>query len=110
MTVPSSNFQGICRVSALLLLAGCASPFGAAGSTDYATKSCADLNVAIGNTSKSISSVAISRGKVDRLSIPFWAPGGERAVSALHARRTRKIGKLESDLAAMRSERASRCR
>jgi len=109
MTTSSSTFHGICRVSALLLLAGCASPIGSAGSADYAGKSCADLDVAIGETSKSISLVAVSRGKVDRLSIPFWVPGGVRAVSAVHARQTRRIESLQSDLAAMRSERERRC-
>lgn len=95
---------------ALLLLAGCASPAGPADPAGYAATSCADLDVAIGDTSKRISSVAIARGKIDRLNIPFWVPGGDKAVTALKNRRTRKIEQLEGQLAAMRNERQARCR
>ncbi len=96
-------------LSILVLLAGCASSAGGSSVAGYATTPCADLDVAIGDTSKSISSVAISRGKIDRLNIPFWVPGGDKAVTALKDRRTRKIEKLEEQLEAMRSARRARC-
>jgi hypothetical protein len=88
----------------LLFLAGCAPPIGS-----RAGQSCAELDVAVGATSKQISAVAISRGKVDRLSIPFWLPGGQKAVSAVKARQTRRIERLDGQLASLRSERQSRC-
>jgi hypothetical protein len=97
---------GLC---ALVGLAGCASTVKGPGPLGYAATSCPDLNVMIGDTSKSISSVAISRGKIDRLNIPFWVPGGDKAVSVLKDRRTRKIEKLEEQLEAMRSARRARC-
>jgi hypothetical protein len=93
----------------LVILAGCAATPGRVDALAYATTSCADLDVAIGGTSKSISSVAITRGKIDRLNVPFWVPGGDKAVSALRDRQSRKIETLQGELAAMRSERQARC-
>ncbi len=97
---------GLC---ALVVVTGCASNVGSADPLGYATTSCPDLNVLIGDTSRSISSVAISRGKIDRLNIPFWVPGGDKAVSVLKDRRTRKLEKLEQQLEIMRNARKARC-
>jgi hypothetical protein len=87
-----------------VLLTGCAS-----GSTGGANTPCADINVSIGETSKDLSAAAISRGKISNFDVPFWVPGGVKARSALEDRQTRKIEGLETELAAKRQERASRC-
>ena len=97
-------------IALLLVPAGCASQAGPASRMSYAKESCADLNASIGDTSKTITSVAVRRGKVDRLNIPPWVPGGEKAVTAVKNRQTRKIERLETNLDAMRGERQSRCR
>lgn len=102
----SLRTTGLC---ALVALAGCASTVGGADPLAYAAKSCPDLNVMIADTSKSISSTAISRGKIDRLNVPFWVPGGDKAVSVLKDRRTSRIGKLEDQLEAMRGARRAKC-
>ena len=70
----------------------------------------ARFNRCASRTSKTITSVAVRRGKVDRLNIPPWVPGGEKAVTAVKNRQTRKIERLETNLDAMRGERQSRCR
>ena len=87
-----------------VLLTGCAS-----GSTGGANTPCADINVSIGETSKDLSAAAISRGKISNFDVPFWVPGGTKARSALEDRQNRKIEGLETELAAKRQERASRC-
>jgi len=94
---------------ASVALTGCASRSGGADPLGYATASCPDLNVMIGDTSKEISAVAVSRGKIDRLNIPPWLPGGEKAVSALKDKRTRRIDRLDGQLQAMRTARQDRC-
>lgn len=108
MTPPPTKRLRATSFFAFILLVGCAS-HGGTDPLGYATTSCADLNVAIGDTSKTISAVAISRGKIDRLNIPFWVPGGNKAVSVLKDRRTSKIEKLEEQLEAVRSARRARC-
>jgi len=106
--LPFSLPKAICAVL-LPMLAGCASSGGSADPAAYAGETCADLNVAIGATSKEITSAAVSRGRIDRLNVPFWLPGGTRAVTALKDRQTRRIEGLEGNLAAMRQARKARC-
>jgi hypothetical protein len=108
MTLPTKLSKPT-SLLAFMLAAGCAAQGGGADALGYATTSCPDLNVMIGDTSKSISSAAISRGKIDRLNVPFWVPGGDKAVSVLKDRRTSRIEKLEGQLEAMRSARRARC-
>jgi hypothetical protein len=109
MRTPLSKPLRATSLSVLIVLAGCASRAGGADPLGYATTPCTDLDVAIGDTSKSISSVAITRGRIDRLNIPFWVPGGDKAVSALKDRQSRKIDQLEGQLEAMRSARRAQC-
>jgi hypothetical protein len=109
MTTTPTKLSKPTSLLAFMLVAGCAAQGGGGDPLGYATTSCPDLNVMIGDTSKSISSVAISRGRIDRLDIPFWVPGGDKAVSVLKDRRTRRIGKLEEQLEAMRGARRARC-
>jgi hypothetical protein len=93
-------------------LTGCASSFGSAKPVDpakYAAMSCPDLNSALGGTSKGISATAISRGKVSQWSVPFWVPGGTKAVSAIQERQTGKIERLQGEERAIYSARQSRC-
>ena len=97
-------------VTLMLLTAGCASQTGSASRMSYAKETCPDLNASIGDTSKTITTVAVRRGKVDRLNIPPWVPGGEKAVTIVKNRQTRKIERLETNLDAMRGERQDRCR
>ena len=109
MRAPLSKSLGATSLAVLLALSGCASRVGSADPLSYATTPCTDLDVAIGDTSKGISSVAITRGKIDRLNIPFWVPGGDKAVSALKNRQSRKIDQLEGQLDAMRGARRTQC-
>ena len=88
-------------------LTGCAA---GGGSADIANATCPDLNVSIGETSKELSAAAITRGKIGQFSVPFWLPGGRKAVSALEDRQTRKIEGLETELETARSARRARCR
>jgi hypothetical protein len=110
MIASSSTLRRIAFATILLAPAGCASQVGPASRMSYARETCPDLNASIGDTSKTITAVAVRRGKVDRLNIPFWVPGGEKAVTIVKNRQTRKIGRLETDLDAMRGERQDRCR
>lgn len=88
-------------------LTGCASD--RISPSNFETADCADLSNAIGDKAKTISGVAISRGNVDKLSIPFWVPGGTKAVSVIKTRKTAKIEKLQGEQAAMYDARKRRC-
>ena len=92
---------------AVFVLPGCASD--RISPTNYETAGCTDLNNAIGDKAKAISGVAISRGNVDKLSIPFWVPGGAKAVSVIKSRQTAKIEKLQAGQTAMYVARKRRC-
>lgn len=105
MRLPHSMLAAMTAVL-LPVLAGCATGSGSAAG---ASATCADLNVAIGETSKDLSAAAISRGKIDRFKVPFWLPGGSKAVSALKDRQTRKIDNLENELSQQRQRRQARC-
>lgn len=95
----------------LLPLAGCGSTFsGASGPSAYAAMSCSDLNVALGSSSIGVSREAISRGRISNTNIPFWVPGGHKAIEALKNRQTRKIDTLQAETAAIAAERDRRCR
>lgn len=112
MKSPSTALPRVTGLSVLLslaLLSACASRGAGADPLAYAATPCTDLDVSIGETSKSISSVAIRRGKIDRLNVPFWVPGGDKAVAAIKTRQTGKIEKLEEQLRAMRDARRARC-
>jgi len=90
------------QIAALATLAGCAS-------AKQVETSCATLNREIGENAKGISAVAISRGKVDSLDVPFWLPGGAKAVSAIKNRQTAKIEKLQSEQSKMLADRRLEC-
>jgi hypothetical protein len=104
------------RGTAALFLAlasapGCASQIGSSGLTpsQYPAMSCIDLNNAIRNNAKSISAMAIGRGKVSQWNLPLWAPGGARAVAKVQERQTAKIEHLQSEQAAMVAVRNRLC-
>lgn len=105
MKSPQSMLAAM-TVALLPVLAACATDSGSAAG---ANGTCADLNVAIGETSKALSAAAISRGKIDRLNVPFWLPGGTKAVSALKDRQSRKIDNFENELSQQRQQRKARC-
>ena len=48
-------------------------------------------------------------GNVDKLSIPFWVPGGAKAVSVIKSRQTARIEKLQAGQTAMYDARKRRC-
>lgn len=90
-------------VLAAVALSGCASTGGP-------DTPCAKLNREIGDNSQAITGVAINRGKVDNLSVPFWVPGGTKAVSVITNRQTAKIEKLQADQSTTIAERNQTCR
>lgn len=103
------------RAAALLVLlvatSGCASTV-ASGSVDaaqYEAMSCEDLNVAMGEKASDLSKTAISRGKVEKLSVPNWLLGGTRAVGAVTSRQTARIERLQAEEAAIYEARKRRC-
>jgi hypothetical protein len=71
---------------------------------------CAALNREMGDKAKDISAVAVSRGNVDAVNVPFWVPGGTKAVSVITNRQTAKIEKLQAEQAEMYAARENRCR
>ncbi|MBN9242900.1 MAG: hypothetical protein J0I98_08910 [Mesorhizobium sp.] len=106
----SGNALG--KISCAILasaLAGCATTGSPAGPAAYADATCADLNATVGATSKDISAAAIGRGRIDRYNVPFWVPGGQRAITALKDRQSRRIDTLEDSLAAQIAARRGRC-
>lgn len=90
---------------ALVGLSGCAS----GGVKNPETAACTELNSALGDNAKAISDVAISRGNVDSLSIPFWIPGGKKAVSVITGRQTAKIERLKAEQTELDAARNRRC-
>lgn len=96
-----------------LTATGCASQIGTSGKIDaasYAAMSCTELNNAVGANSKQISATAISRGKVSKWKVPFWAPGGDKAVTVIQDRQTARIERLQGEQAAIESVRVNTCR
>jgi len=71
---------------------------------------CAKLNREVGDNSQAITGVAINRGKVDSLNVPFWVPGGTKAVSVITNRQTAKIEKLQAEQSTTIAERNQTCR
>jgi hypothetical protein len=114
-TAMKANAFGIHGAAALFLALasapGCASRIGASGvaPSQYAAMSCIDLENAIGDNAKSISTTAISRAKVSQWNLPIWAPGGARTVSKVQERQTAKIEHLQGEQAAMVDVRNRRC-
>ncbi|MGB3644692.1 MAG: hypothetical protein WBG88_00385 [Mesorhizobium sp.] len=90
------------QIAALAALAGCAS-------AKQPETSCATLNREIGNNSKGITTVALNRGKTDSLNVPFWVPGGAKAISVIKGRQTGKIEKLQSEQSTMLADRRREC-
>ncbi len=90
------------QITALAALAGC-------GSAKQPETPCATLNREIGGNSKGITTVALNRGKIDSLSVPFWVPGGAKAVSVIKNRQTAKIEKLQSEQSTMQIDRQQKC-
>jgi hypothetical protein len=89
-------------VLAGIALAGCASK-------GIPETPCATINREIGDNSHAISNVAINRGKTDALNVPFWVPGGTKAVSVITNRQTAEIEKLRAEQSAMLADREQRC-
>jgi hypothetical protein len=83
-------------------LTGCASKGGP-------ETPCAAINREIGDNSQAISGVAINRGKTDTLNVPFWVPGGTKAVSVITNRQTAKIEKLQAEQSTMLADRQQTC-
>lgn len=102
-----------CKAALLALtLSGCALQIGVSGPPDtakYQTMSCADLEVAMGTASKSVSQTAIVRGRATKLRSPRWVPGGSRVISAVTGRQTARIERLTEEEAAIDRARRSRC-
>lgn len=92
----------------LLALAGCGS-MKSVDPSQYASMSCPEIETAVGETSKAISAAGVSRGKINQLNLPFWVPGGEKAVSILRDRRTAEIERLQSRQQAILAARNQRC-
>lgn len=86
----------------LAALAGCAS-------ARQPETPCATLNRQIGENAKGISAVATRRGTVDKLDVPSWVPGGNKAVSAIKDRQTSRIEKLQAEQSAMLADREGQC-
>ncbi|WP_269932988.1 hypothetical protein [Aminobacter sp. HY435] len=63
----------------------------------------------MGDTAKAISATAISRGKVSKWKVPFWAPGGEKAVALIQEGQTAKIDRLRLEQDAIESARRTTC-
>lgn len=93
-------------LAATFIPTACASPLG---SSNYDAMTCADLNIAMSDASKAVTQAAIARGNIDHASIPFWVPGGARAVSALKNRQTRQIERLQDQEAVIEAARKQRC-
>lgn len=104
-------------VSTTLLLftmacSGCASGASALPPADparYQSMSCAELNVAMGETASRISKIAISRGRIAKASVPRWVLGGSKVVDVVKERETAQIEKLRLEEAAIDAARKSRC-
>lgn len=93
----------------LPLLAACGS-MKSVDPSQYASMNCTELNVALGELAKGVTSTAISRGNISNARIPFWLPGGQKAVSVLKDRRTAEIERLQAQEAAIEASRKQRCR
>ncbi|MBR2686817.1 MAG: hypothetical protein IKE42_03125 [Aquamicrobium sp.] len=92
----------------LPLLAGCGS-MRSVDPAQYASMNCAELNVALGELATGVTSTAISRANISNTRIPFWLPGGQKAVSVLKDRRTADIERLQAQEAAIEASRRQRC-
>ena len=90
-------------LAACVLLAGCAS-------ASHPETPCATLNREIGVNARNISAVAARRGTVDKLDIPFWVPGGNKAVAVVRDRQSARIEKLQAEQSAMVEDRDRGCR
>ncbi|KQZ95331.1 hypothetical protein ASD64_18795 [Mesorhizobium sp. Root157] len=95
-------------VATVAVLAGCSS--GRINATNFETASCHDLDNAVGRNSKEISAAAINRGKVGKLSFPFWVPAGPKLVSVIKDRQTANIAKLQAEQMGLGAARKQRCR
>jgi len=84
-------------------LSGCASKGGP-------ETPCATINRKIGDNSQAISNVALNRGKTDALNVPFWVPGGTKAVSVITNRQSANIEKLQAEQTTMLADRDQACR
>lgn len=96
---------------ALALVSGCATQpgNGPADASKYGALSCSELNNEIGDTSKSISATAKSRGRVTAWNVPFWAPGGTKAIELIQDRQTAKIERLQAEQATIGAARRRSC-
>lgn len=96
---------------ALALVSGCATQPGGGpvDASKYGALSCSELNNEIGGTSKSISATAISRGRVAKWNVPFWAPGGAKAVDLIQDRQTARIERLQAEQSAIDATRRRNC-
>lgn len=95
-------------LAVLAVLSACAS--SSVDTSQLQSKSCADLDIAIGSTAKQISAVAMRRGNVRSYDVPFWLLGANRARQALVDRDTRKVEELQATQTQLTAERDRRCR
>ena len=96
----------------LCLLAGCSTSGNArVDASGYAAMGCNELNDLLGNVSRELSQLAITRGKVVQTNVPSWVPGGRRVAATVIERQTAKIEGLqqrERSIAAARDRNCSR--
>jgi hypothetical protein len=97
----------IASTAVAVLLTGCASRID---TKNVDTLSCQQLDEAIGQLALQISDTAVARGKADPASVPFWIPGGAKAVSAIRDRQTRKLERLQDQQKRLTQARGTRCR
>lgn len=99
----------VLTVASLSLLVGCAS-YKAPSQSKLDAMSCAELNVAVGDSANQISATAISRGNIARRNVPNWLPGITKAKSVLEERRTNTISEITASQAEIVAARDRRCR
>jgi hypothetical protein len=109
MTRISLTSAGPIATIVLILIAGCSSIGGSADPATYQRLSCADLNSELGDTARSISQTAVTRGKVANTKVPSWLPGGSRVKSAVADRETARIERLKQRQELIIAARARKC-
>lgn len=98
-------------VLTVLALAGCGS-LGGSRPVDpaaYAAMSCNGLNRSMAGVSTSISQTAITRGDWARSETLSWVPGRTRVTTAVDARLSNKIERLQEEERAIAAARARNC-
>ena len=71
---------------------------------------CTDLDNAMGEAAAEITATAVNRGKIDKFSMPLWAPGTAKAVSAIMNHQSARIERLQKQEQAIYQVREQRCK